>query len=104
MGRDLRTLKIVIPVFNDWESFSALLSAIDFAARDLDCAVSVLAIDDGSTEPAPGILQREGAYAALQAAEIVQLSVNVGHQRAIAIGLAVAAHDADADAVLIMDA
>jgi polyisoprenyl-phosphate glycosyltransferase len=81
-----------------------LLSNIDFASHDLDCTVSILAVDDGSSEPVPEILQPEGAYAALQAMEIVHLSVNVGHQRAIAIGLAVAAQDADADAVLIMDA
>ncbi|GGF48392.1 glycosyl transferase family 2 [Aliidongia dinghuensis] len=91
-------------MFNDWESFSALLKNIDIACQDLDCAVSVLAIDDGSTDPAPEMGRPDDAYATLQAVEIVHLSVNVGHQRAIAIGLAVAAQDGDADAVLIMDA
>ena len=39
----------------------------------------------------------------LEGVEVVHLLVNLGHQRAIAVGLCLAVEDADSDAVLVMD-
>ncbi|QIP09039.1 glycosyltransferase [Bradyrhizobium symbiodeficiens] len=96
-----KRLQIVTPVFNDWQSFLILLGDIDSAARDLDWQVSVLAIDDGSTEEQPEHTSKYHEH--IHEVRIVRLATNVGHQRAIAIGLSIAVEEIGADAVLIMD-
>jgi polyisoprenyl-phosphate glycosyltransferase len=97
-------LCIVTPVYNDWACFIRLVQELDQMSSLLACRVSVLAIDDGSTEPPPQNLQAAGPLAALHKVEIVTLATNVGHQRAIAVGLAMATQDEEIDAVVIMDA
>ncbi len=97
-------VRIVTPVFNDWKSFHRLIVELDKAAASLPFRIFISAIDDGSTQDHASILQDLPPLDHLIGIEIVHLAVNVGHQRAIAIGLCLASHDADADAVLIMDA
>ena len=97
-------LCIVTPVFNDRACFIRLIQELDQACSVLACSVSVLAIDDGSTEPPSPNLQAAGPLASLQKVEIVHLAMNVGHQRAIAVGLAIATQDEETDAIVIMDA
>lgn len=97
------SLVLVIPVFNDWESFRQLLRDIDATGycgvRDL----SIIAVDDGSTDPIPEELTGRLDLRHVSSLSLVQLKCNLGHQRAIAVGLAQAA-DTKADAVVIMDA
>jgi glycosyltransferase involved in cell wall biosynthesis len=105
----MNRLRLVIPVFNDWASFRRLLEELEKVAATLPFQIFVTAIDDGSTDDHLAPLHDLPAFTHLAGAEIVHLSVNVGHQRAIAIGLCVAAHDQQInpgqfDAVLIMDA
>jgi glycosyltransferase involved in cell wall biosynthesis len=100
----MNRLRLVIPVFNDWLSLSLLLTELDKVAASLPFQLFVSAIDDGSTEDPTPNLNTLPTLPHLAGVEIVRLSVNVGHQRAIAIGLCVAAHDGDFDALLIMDA
>ena len=76
---------ILLPVFNDWDSASAMLDAIDRVARDTGDAISVVFVDDGSTEPSPRPFGSRPE--AVCRVDIVHLRRNVGHQRAIAIGL-----------------
>jgi glycosyltransferase involved in cell wall biosynthesis len=97
-------LRVVTPVFNDWACFIRLVQELDQACSSLACRVSVLAVDDGSTEPPPRNLQAAGPLASLQKVEIVHLAMNIGHQRAIAVGLALAAQEEETDAIVIMDA
>ena len=42
--------KILIPIYNDWQSAFKLLENIDLQLDDLDAEVSVLIINDASTE------------------------------------------------------
>ena len=42
--------KILIPIYNDWQSVFKLLENIDLQLDDLDAEVSVLIINDASTE------------------------------------------------------
>jgi hypothetical protein len=100
----MKRVRIVTPVFNDWTSFRRLLEELDKAAVSLPFRLFVSAIDDGSTEDADSILADLPPLTHLAGVEIVHLAVNVGHQRAIAIGLCLASDDADSEAVLIMDA
>ncbi|HTD96483.1 MAG TPA: glycosyltransferase [Edaphobacter sp.] len=96
-------LRLVIPVFNDWASFAILLRALDAVAETLPFRITVSAIDDGSTQSASAIFELASSLHFLDRVEIIRLSLNVGHQRAIAIGLCVACEDADFDAILVMD-
>ena len=72
----------VTPVFNDWESFEILIKEINLVQKKLNVEIKILAINDGSTEVfSPEILTKEFEI------QIINLKINVGHQRAIGIGL-----------------
>ena len=100
----MKRLRIVVPVFNDWTSFNILLRELNQVASTLPFRVAVSSINDGSSEAPEDYLEDLSGLKSLESVEIVHLSVNVGHQRAIAIGLCVAVEDDDSDAILIMDA
>jgi glycosyltransferase involved in cell wall biosynthesis len=97
-------LRLVTPVYDDWESFRLLLQELDKFAATSSFRIFVTAVNDGSIESPDSVLNDISEPSHLYGAEILHLSVNVGHQRAIAIGLCVASQDDSADAVLIMDA
>lgn len=77
---------ICIPAYNDWESVSVLVSQIDKRLSERGTTARVLIVDDASIEPegADFFSERSGA---VQELEVLRLSTNLGHQRAIAIGL-----------------
>lgn len=95
-----RRLTVVMPVFNDWESAQILISHLESALHDLPLELDVVAVDDCSTVPAPDWLEIAGT---VRQVECVQLAGNVGHQRAIAIGLMHIAERDDLDLVAVMD-
>jgi polyisoprenyl-phosphate glycosyltransferase len=99
----IKHLQVVTPVFNDWDSFIFLLRDINEASKSIGWSVSVVAIDDGSTEERPAELQKLGPFDAIDRVQIATLATNVGHQRAIAIGLSMVICETSADAVVIMD-
>ena len=97
-------LAIVIPVFNDWESFLGLLPLLDAAFSGLVSAVSVFAVDDGSTDELDSVAPSSfGALRVIESVEILHLIANVGHQRAIAIGLTEVVQRDLYSHVLVMD-
>jgi len=100
----MQKLRLVVPVFNDWDAFGILLRELDRVAATLPVHIDVSAIDDGSTLLAPSGLCQAADLKHLGSVEIVSLRTNLGHQRAIAVGLCVAVEDGDSDAVLVMDA
>lgn len=96
-------VQAVVPVFNDWESFAILLVELDKLAAGLEMPLCVDAVDDGSTQPSDNIPAVCTQLRALRRVRILRLSTNVGHQRAIAVGLCHASEAAEASAVLVMD-
>jgi len=103
MALPLTRLRVVIPVFNDWESLGQLLEALDKLAGQLSCRISVSVVDDGSTIGADGIFEVATKLCRVSRVELVRLAVNVGHQRAIAVGLCRGADLGEDDAILVMD-
>jgi polyisoprenyl-phosphate glycosyltransferase len=100
--RDERYL-ILIPNYNDWQSLELLIENLDRTMQLHQIQSDLLIVDDGSTIP-PGETLASTAYQSLGRVEILRLRRNLGHQRAIAIGLAyVEAHFAG-PAVVLMDA
>jgi len=91
-------IAVCIPVFNDWESVRLVLPTLARALADL-IDVSVIIVDDGSTD----MLDAASLRTTGLSLSILQLRRNVGHQRAIAIGLAAIAEKINCDAVVVMD-
>lgn len=89
---------ILTPVFNDGESLNTLLAALDKELTPFSQSrFSVLVVDDGSAEP---IIVRRPERFTIQ---ILHLQRNIGHQKAIAVGLAYIKENMPCDKVLIMD-
>ncbi len=101
MSSSLRSVLFVIPVFDDWEAAGLLLYDLGTVARREGWRAEVLLVDDGSTEPWEVDLgpPPEG----IARLDVLELRRNVGHQRAIAVGLAWAHEHREADAVVVMD-
>jgi polyisoprenyl-phosphate glycosyltransferase len=95
-----RQVLFVVPVFNDWQSLEILLQSLDQSMQDLGIAGKVLVVDDASTERSPSF--NLGLQSIHQVA-ILKLKRNLGHQRAITIGLAYAEVHCTADIVVVMD-
>ena len=99
-----KSIIILTPVYNDWHSFSQLVSEIDACAHDLkDTCIRIIAVDDGSTE---SLASTSGFEACKQIEEIhvLHLARNLGHQKAIALGLAYINATLKCDLVIVMDA
>ncbi len=93
---------ILIPLYNDWASAAALLPALEASLGRAGLTGEVAFIDDGSaTSPPAGF--GTGAFRALSAVTIVALRMNLGHQRALAVGLAWAEAHRSAPFVAVMD-
>lgn len=97
-----RSLLIVTPVFNDWDSFGQLLAEIDRIMPTWNVSVDVIAVDDGSSLR-PGIEASVNSLQNINSVGVVSLAANMGHQRAIAVGLAHANRMAAHDLCLVMD-
>jgi polyisoprenyl-phosphate glycosyltransferase len=93
----------VVPVLDDWASFAALVGEIsnEFTGSDVD--IHICAIDDGSVTAIDlhSIILRPDTC--ISQIEIVKLALNLGHQRAIAVGLCEITNHDQVDAVIVMD-
>ena len=96
-------LVIVTPVYNDWESFQKLIPEIDRALELNDVEVFIVGVNDGSNLAMPETLMHGEKTKKIRSVEILELAFNVGHQRAIALGLADVATRSNCDLVVVMD-
>jgi glycosyltransferase involved in cell wall biosynthesis len=90
-------LIVVVPLYNDEESLHQLIADISKYAPVPKDNVCIFVVDDASI-PSTNLIETHGL-----AVEIVSLVRNVGHQRAIAIGLSYAVQEVEAKYVLVMD-
>jgi hypothetical protein len=92
---------VMIPLYNDWASLRLLLADLDGVLAADGRRARVVVVDDGSTvDPEPG---GWGPYRALRPVEVVHLRRNLGHQRAIAVGLPYIEAHVPCRAVVVMD-
>ncbi len=96
-------LVIVTPVYNDWESFRKLIPEIDRALEFNDVEVSIVGVNDGSPQAMPVMLMDGLRTRRVQSVEILELAFNMGHQRAIALGLAEVVKRNVHDISIVMD-
>ncbi len=98
----MKSIVILSCLYNDWESAAKLFVTLGDELRRRAWSVQLVLVDDGSL-PArpPGFAIQSAGFSQI---EIVTLNRNLGHQRAIAIGLSHVFETKSADAVVIMDA
>ena len=92
--------KILIPIYNDWQSVFKLLENIDLQLDGWDAEVSVLIINDASTEKKPN---NSFIFKNLKSVQIINMKKNWGHARCIAAGLKYISEKEDFDHVIPMD-
>ena len=78
---------ILIPVFDDWDSIAVLLPELDRAIRLRGWTADIVLVNDGSSVPIPDAVRYQN-HRSLQRVDVLHLRRNMGHQRAIAVGLA----------------
>lgn len=93
---------ILIPLRDDWLSVAELMSQLDRALVGQPGSVEILLVDDGSTEDFHTV-DFPPSFSTIESLRILRLRRNLGHQRAIAIGLAHVQKEMPCDAVLVMD-
>jgi len=96
-------LIVLLPVYGDWESARQLLLQLDAALYQQPVTARLLFVDDCSLEPAPADVV-ESKLPNISSVEVLRLRRNLGHQRAIAIGLCFIHAERECEAVLLMDA
>jgi glycosyltransferase involved in cell wall biosynthesis len=94
---------ILMPVFNDWHAAETVISLLETVLANRRWRVAIVCVDDGSSPQmrAGGFAHRSHHF---QEVIVVNLRRNLGHQRAIAIGLAWIYENVRCRSVLIMDA
>jgi glycosyltransferase involved in cell wall biosynthesis len=95
-------LVVLIPVYNDWSACSKLLAELNAVFTEQGLAAVVLLVDDGSTVPTEEIF-RDWQFSAFIQVGVLKLKRNVGHQRAISLGLAHVEANVPCEAVVVMD-
>src|SRR5690348_9418477 len=98
-----RHIAVVTPVLDDWQSFTKLVTEISSQFSRDDVAIEVVAVDDGSSLPFEADSIVLPAETCITGIEVLRLAVNLGHQRAIAVGLCAIAEREDIDAIVVMD-
>ena len=97
----MKKIIILIPLFNDWKSVSRLLNKIDLEVNNWNSEISILIVNDASTEKRSGI---EFNFKKIKSVKILNMKKNTVHQRCIAAGLKYICKNEDFDRVIIMDA
>jgi len=96
----MKKIKILIPIYNDWRSVFKLLENIDSQIADLEFEVSVLIINDASTESKPEINFNLNN---LKSVQVINMKENRGHARCNAAGLKYINEKEDFDYLIPMD-
>ena len=90
-----------MPVYNDWSACEAVIAGIDNVFAELGSPVEIIAIDDGST--VAGEIEARPQWQAIKCVSILRLRRNLGHQRALCIGLAYVEANLDSQIIVVMD-
>ena len=93
-------IKILIPVYNDWQSVFMLLENINLQVSNLEHEFSVLIINDASSEYRSELLLN---LKNLKSIQIINMRENKGHTRCNATGLKYINDNDSFDYVILMD-
>ena len=93
-------IKILIPIYNDWQSAFKLLENINSEIAGLEDEVSVIIVNDASTEQRP---EFNFSLNNLKSIQVINMKENRGHARCNAAGLKYINEKEDFDYIIPMD-
>jgi len=96
----MNKIKILIPVYNDWQSVFKLIENINSQVSTLNNEFSVIIVNDASTENRPELSVDLNNLKSIQ---IINMKENKGHARCNAAGLKYINEKKDFDYVIPMD-
>jgi len=91
---------LLIPIYNDRESLKKLIENINFEVKDLNSEISVVVINDASSQQIVDTYQN---LENINSFEIINMKENRGHTRCIASGLKYIFEKKEFDFVIPMD-
>ena len=93
-------IKILIPVYNDWQSLFKLIDEIDKLQIKEECQISILIVNDASNHDRAS---EEKRFNNIKSIKILNMIKNQGHARCIATGLKYLFEKDDFEYVIPMD-
>ena len=93
-------IKILIPIYNDWQSVFKLFDDIDRLKMDQNLEISIIVVNDASNHDR---LNKEIRFDNIQSIKILNMKKNQGHARCIATGLKYIFDKEEFDYVIPMD-
>ena len=93
-------IKILIPIFNDWQSVSKLIDDINSLSIDPRFEVSIIIVNDASKHDRQ---DEDKDFENINSIKILNMKINQGHARCIATGLKHIYEKEDFDYVIPMD-
>ena len=93
-------IKVLIPVYNDWQSVFKLIEEINNLSITSNFQISIIIVNDASNHDR---LDEEKEFENIQSIKILNMKKNQGHSRCIATGLKYIFEKEDFDYVIPMD-
>ena len=93
-------IKILIPVYNDWQSVSKLLGEINSSLADQKHEISIVIVNDASNHDRQ---EEDKVFENIYSIKILNMKLNQGHARCIATGLKYIYEKEKFDYVIPMD-
>ena len=93
-------IKILIPVFNDWQSVFKLVENINNLTIDQNFEISIIILNDASSHDR---IQENVNFDNIKSIKIINMKINQGHSRCIATGLKYIYEKENFDYVIPMD-
>ena len=93
-------IKILVPIYNDWQSVSKLIDEINTLSIDPKFEVSIIIVNDASNHDRQ---EEEKSLDNIKSLKILNMKNNQGHARCIATGLKYIYEKEDFDYVIPMD-
>ena len=93
-------IKILIPVYNDWQSVSKLVDEINSLSIDRKFEISIIIVNDASNHDRQ---EEDKNLENIQSIKILNMKINQGHSRCIATGLKYIYEKENFDYVIPMD-
>ena len=93
-------IKILIPVYNDWQSVAKLIEGIDNLSINTDFQISIIIVNDASNHDR---VDESKDFKKINSIKILNMKKNQGHSRCIATGLKYIFEKEDFDYVIPMD-